>query len=199
MGVLYKSLIESLFKSGIVLFGDFKLSSGMRSPYYIDLRKIYSVPFLFRDVVNLYRVKLNELLPYDVLSGIETGSIPIASALAYILEKPMIYVRKKRKGFGANKAIEGILNRDEHVIIIEDVATTGGSIAEAVDVIRSLGGIVDYALAFIDRMQGASENLSMKNVELISIYKVGDIMKYLFRKGFVDEETYNLVMDYIGR
>ena len=199
MGILYESLIEQLYRSGVVLFGDFKLSSGIWSPYYIDLRKIYSIPYLFKDVVNLYRIKLNDLPHYDVISGIETGSIPLASVLAYTLEKPMIYVRKKRKEFGASRIIEGALNKGDYVVIIEDVVTTGESISEAVDVIRGLGGIVEYALAFIDRMQGASQNLSEKDVKLVSIYKVTDMLDHLFKKGFIDEERYLHVLKYIRR
>ena len=199
MSILYESLIERLYRSGVILFGDFKLSSGIWSPYYIDLRKIYSIPYLFKDVVDLYRAKLNELPNYDVISGIETGSIPLASVLAYILEKPMIYVRKKRKEFGASRIIEGILNKGDYVIVIEDVVTTGESISEAVDVIRSLGGVVEYALAFIDRMQGASQNLSKKNIKLISIYRVTDMLNHLFKKGFLDEERYHHILNYIKR
>ena len=197
--MLYESLIERMYRNSIILFGDFKLTSGMWSPYYIDLRKIYSIPYLFRDVVHLYRIKLGELSRYDVISGIETGSIPLASVLAYTLEKPMIYVRKRRKEFGASKIIEGVLNKDDYVIVIEDVVTTGGSVSEAVDAIKSLGGKVEYALAFIDRMQGASRNLSEKGVKLISIYRVTDMLNYLFKKGFVDKERYLHVLRYIKR
>ena len=193
-----KVLIEALYKEGIIMFGDFRLSSGVWSPYYIDLRKIVSRPRLFKRVVSHYLAMLDEVGGYDVISGIETGSIPLASVLSYLLEIPMIYVRKKRKDFGAGRLIEGSINPGNRIVVIEDVVTTGGSVRYAVESIRRLGGSVDYAVAFIDRMQGAVKNLSEIGVSLISIYRITDIFDVLHEAGLLDDGKYHLVMDYVS-
>ena len=192
-------MIERLYNNGIILFGDFRLSSGISSPYYIDLRRIYSISPLFKDVIKLYMDKLRLIEHFDVISGIATGSIPLASVLAYLLEKPMIYVRKNRKNFGIGRVVEGFLREGEDAVVIEDVVTTGSSILDAVNAIRGLGGRVEYALAFVDRLQGASQNLHEYNVKLISIYKVTDMLDYLFRRSFIDKEKYLQVLEYIKR
>lgn len=195
---LHESFIEDMYRNNIILFGEYKLSSGLTSPYYIDLRRVYSIPTLFKNMATLYLEKL-DTVDFDVVSGIETGSIPIASILAYLLDKPMIYVRRRRKDFGVGKMIEGFLNRGDDVIVVEDVITTGGSVGDAVETIRSMGGKVRYALAFVDRMQGAYNLLKNMGVTLLSIYRVVDIVNYLFKKGFLDRVRYDIVLKYIGR
>jgi orotate phosphoribosyltransferase len=182
----------------MILFGEFTLTSGIKSPYYIDLRRAISYPSVFRSILSRYVDVLNGLGDYDKLAGIETGSIPIASVLSYVLSIPMIYVRKRRKDFGGGRLIEGVLDEGDKVVVIEDVVTTGGSILYAVDSIREVGGEVDYAIAFIDREQGASSRLGEAGVKLISVYRVSSIVEELYRYGFLDHDSYNDVMDYIG-
>ncbi len=198
VGRFDKVLIEALYREGIILFGDFRLTSGAWSPYYIDLRMVISRPRLFKRVIAHYLAALDELDGFDVVSGIETGSIPIASVVSYILDYPMIYVRKKRKEVGAGKVIEGSLNPGSRVVVLEDVVTTGGSVLHAVESIRSLGGVVEYAVAFIDRMQGAVENLSRKGVKLLPIYRIRDIVEVLHESNLLENDRYSLVMEYIG-
>ena len=191
-------LIEALYREGVILFGDFRLTSGAWSPYYIDLRKVISRPRLFKRVVSHYIAALDMIEGFDVISGIETGSIPVASVVSYILDYPMIYVRKKRKEAGAGKVIEGSLNPGSRVVILEDVTTTGGSILRAVEAIRSIGGVVEYAVTFIDRMQGAVKNLAEADVELLPIYRVKDIVEVLHSSGLLEDDRYAVVMEYIG-
>lgn len=191
-------LILSLYEIGSISFGDFILASGIRSPYYIDLRRVMSYPDLFRSVIELYKSKLLDIGYYDALSGIETGSIPIASILSYILNKPLLYVRKKPKKYGLNRFLEGVLNSGMRIVVIEDVVTTGRSIMHAVETIRSSGGIVDYAIAFIDREQGASHLLHRNRVKLIPILRVREMFKSLHRNGVIPDEVYAKTMDYIG-
>ncbi|RLG61477.1 orotate phosphoribosyltransferase, partial [Candidatus Geothermarchaeota archaeon] len=153
-----RKIIKELYFRKIILFGDFKLTSGLTSPYYIDLRSVYSYPDLFKEIIDYYIFKIDDFKDdVDVIAGIESGSIAIAAVLGYILDKPMIYIRKEPKKIGMMKLIEGVLNEGDKVVIVDDVATTGGSIARGVKAIREAGGYIDRAIIFIDRLQGARE------------------------------------------
>ncbi len=194
----FRELVNRLFEIGAIQFGRFILTSGVESPYYLDLRRIVSYPDIFMEVVRRYAEKLMEIPEFDVVVGIETGSIPIAAVIAHELGVPMVYVRKKRKDFGAGRLIEGVLNRGAEAVIIEDVVTTGGSIARAVEAVRQEGGIVNYAISFIDRLQGGRARLKTMGVELISITDVINIFKILYEDRRIPPTQYRKVMEYIG-
>lgn len=194
-----RKIIKELYFRKIILFGDFKLTSGLASPYYIDLRSVYSYPDLFKEIIDYYIFKIDDFKDdVDVIAGIESGSIAIAAVLGYILDKPMIYIRKEPKKIGVMKLIEGVLNEGDKVVIVDDVATTGGSIARGVKAIREAGGYIDRAIVFIDRLQGARENLSRLGVKLYSILDIKDVLNMLYRDGLISPDTRNKILSYIG-
>lgn len=190
-------LIIRMYDVGCFQFGKFVLTSGKESPYYIDLRRTISHPSIFKEMISLYEEELGIVGEYDVVVGIETGSIPIASVLSYRLGKPMIYVRKKRKEFGGGKLIEGVIMAGSKAVIIEDVVTTGGSIARAVEAVRESGSIVKHAIAFIDRLQGGKSRLGELGVELICITDVKKVFDILYKSGKIPSSAYNLVLNYV--
>lgn len=191
-------VIRRLFGEGIILFGEFKLTSGLESPYYIDLRLIYSKPSLLKMIVELYLDKLKKIKEYDIISGIESGSIALAAILSYLLTKPMIYVRKKPKDVGTGKLIEGKIDMGDIVVVVDDVATTGGSILRAIKSIKEAGGIVNDAVVFIDRVQGAREMLAKERVRLHAVLDTPLIMRRLLEMNMINKETFDRVMKYIG-
>ncbi|HEW93809.1 orotate phosphoribosyltransferase [Candidatus Geothermarchaeota archaeon] len=194
-----RKIIKELYFRKIILFGDFKLTSGLTSPYYIDLRSVYSYPDLFKEIIDYYIFKIDDFKDdVDVIAGIESGSIAIAAVLGYILDKPMIYIRKEPKKIGMMKLIEGVLNEGDKVVIVDDVATTGGSIARGVKAIREAGGYIDRAIIFIDRLQGARENLSRLGVKLYSILDIKDVLNILYRDGLISPDTRDKILNYIG-
>ena len=106
----------------------FTLTSGLKSPVYVDCRKIISY-INERSIILSYAIqyfKTNNL-EFDILAGGETAGIPYAAFLSELTKKPMIYIRKKPKGFGKNQQIEGNYKENEKAILIEDLATDGGS------------------------------------------------------------------------
>ncbi len=196
--VLWEELIHDLYKNGFILFGEYTLSSGMKSPYYIDLRMALSVPSILRKVASLYRYEAFHCCKFDAVAGIEVGSIPIAGILAYTMDVPMVYVRKSAKEYATKKFVEGRLQRGWRVLVLEDVSTTGKSILHAVEKLREEGAEVSDAIVFIDREQGASEKLAEVGVRLHAVYTVSKIFEVLYRAGYIDEETYSRVMNYIA-
>jgi len=192
-----KYFAKKLYDEGIIMFGEFTLTSGLKSPYYIDLRKALSKPNLLREITHAFVDKIKELGNYDVIVGIETGSIPWAATIAYVLNKPMVYVRKEPKGHGAGKLIEGDLPKDAEAIIIDDVATTGQSIYKAAIALRNAGAKVENALVFIDREQGAKRFLKRENITLHSVFTVTQLVNELFNQNLISESVYSKIKSYI--
>ncbi len=184
-----------LYKHGMVKIGEFKLSSGLTSPFYIDIRKLYSYPDLARRVV----IELASRIPLDnidVIAGVETAGIPLATYLSCITGKPLVYVRKEKKQHGTKSAVEGDVN-GKRVVVVDDVVTTGASLLRAIQNVREEGGIPVYAVVVVDRNQGARELLKSNGVELISLTTALDIFRELYLKGFIDVETYLNITNYI--
>ncbi|QOJ79165.1 orotate phosphoribosyltransferase [Infirmifilum lucidum] len=159
---------ELLWSIGAVQRGVFKLSSGRISNVYIDLRKLPSHPREFKLVVDaLSREALN--YSFNIVCGIAVGGLPLATGVALALSKPLIYVRRDRKDHGTMKQLEGDFEPGAKAILVDDVATTGGSLLEALKVLRSSGLIADTALVVVDREEGAREALEAEGVRLVGL------------------------------
>lgn len=194
---LVKELSKKLFEEGCIKFGEFKLTSGITSPIYIDLRVLPSKPDLFKWIVDLL-IKEASKLRFDAVCGIETASIPLASVIGYVLEKPMIYVRKEAKSHGLKRLIEGSYAEGWRILLVDDVATTGGSLLRAVRALRDSDLMVEEAIVVIDRGQGASKRLSSEGVELRSLAKLIQLVDSLRQLGLISESTYRNVTEYLG-
>jgi orotate phosphoribosyltransferase len=123
----------------------FIFTSGRASPVYVDCRKIISFPEARNRLMALAVETIETRIgaaAIDVVAGGETAGIPYAAWIADRLDKPMIYVRKKPKGFGRNAQIEGTFEDGARVLLVEDLATDGGSKLNFVDAIRKAGGKV---------------------------------------------------------
>ncbi|MCH8996962.1 MAG: orotate phosphoribosyltransferase [Proteobacteria bacterium] len=123
----------------------FIFTSGRASPVYVDCRKIISFPEARNRLMALAVETIETGIgagAIDVVAGGETAGIPFAAWIAERLDKPMIYVRKKPKGFGRDAQIEGTFDAGARVLLVEDLATDGGSKLNFVEAIRSAGGRV---------------------------------------------------------
>jgi len=191
-----KQIATFLVKSNALRFGVFKLSSGKESPYYIDLRILPSFPNYFKPAIGAYKDTIKKrvgLDKFDYLCSVPTSGLVYASSISYEIGKPLVYVRKETKQHGTSKMIEGHLNSGANVVVIDDVATTGNSVIDAVEAIRSNGGIVKYAVVLIDRLEGASDTLKKHDVKLISVAKISDIVNVLFDAGMLEEDVLKAV------
>ncbi|MEO9364885.1 MULTISPECIES: orotate phosphoribosyltransferase [Candidatus Nitrosocaldus] len=194
-------LAEFLLKSNAIRFGIFKLASGKESTYYIDLRVLPSFPAYFRMAIDAMRDVIEQGIgtaSIDYICSIPSAGIAYASALAYTLEKGLIYVRKEAKDHGTSKLLEGYLKHGSKVLILDDVATTGSSLAHAVDVVRSNGGVVEHALVLIDRLEGAGELLASKGVRLMSIASIEEVVDLLYEADLLDEDMVRIIKAQIG-
>ncbi len=158
--------------------GDFKLSSGRRSPYLFQLRQTTMLPegaALLGEVILEYMCQHS----IDCIGGLELGAVPLVSSVAvmsHIRSLPInaFFVRKAPKEHGARETIDGHLRAGAEVLMVDDVATTGGSILKAVEGIEVHGCCVRRALAVVDREEGAAENLAAHDIQLAAIFKRSD-------------------------
>ncbi len=130
----------------------FRLASGRLSPVYIDCRRIISFPEARSEIADMLTELIDRevgLSQVDNIAGGETAGIPFAAFVAERLQLPMTYVRKKPKGYGRNARIEGEILQGQRVLLVEDLATDGGSKLSFADAIREAGaGCTDIAVVF---------------------------------------------------
>lgn len=165
---------EALLRAGCLMRGEFRLSSGGVSTVYVDVRRLYSYPVELR-VVAEELARLMGLLEFDLVAGVESGGIPLATLAAWLLGKPMVYVRKKPKSHGTMAWIEGVARRGATALVVDDVATTGSSIARAAGLLREVGVAVLGAVVVVDREEGASERLAGEGIKLYSLTTLSEI------------------------
>lgn len=191
-----------LFESKIIQFGDFTLASGKKSPYYVDLRLVPSYPHQFRKMVKHLQNEITEkigLENFDSLVSVPTGGLIIASALAIETVKPLIYVRSKPKEYGTSKSVEGKIHEGLKVVMIDDVATTGGSVVNAIKSLKEAKIRVEDAFVIVNRMEGADEALQEQGVRLHSILDVLQITKVLNENDIVDDSVLKRVEEQMAR
>jgi orotate phosphoribosyltransferase len=183
-----------LLQNRLLLLGNFTLSSGKISPYYLDLRRLPSYPEFSRIVSLAINTVSN--LNFDLVVGVATGGLPLASFMACKMEKPLAYARLERKGHGTNKLLEGEV-RGKAVLVVDDVATTGTSLKVAVNAVRQEGGKVEGALVIVDRQEGANRELERMGVKLYSVFKITEILKSIIDRKWVEEQDAQSIMDYL--
>jgi orotate phosphoribosyltransferase len=181
MHVSVKQLALQLFRSGSLRYGDFTLSSGRKSSFYIDLRLVPSNPKTFKLVIYAYTQALNKIkhTEFKSLACVPTTGLIFCSVLSYIHSLPMIYVRKDKKDYGTKKEIEGYFERGDNVLIIDDVSTSGNSIMDIANKLRSAGCIVKDALVLVDRMEGAIQNLKNNGIRLHYFATINELQPYI--------------------
>jgi len=190
------SLAREFFRAGAIRFGKFTLASGKSSSYYLDLRVIPSYPELYAMAIGAYRTIVDSLGEdkFDVIAGVATAGLTMCSPLAFVLKKPMVYVRKEEKGHGTRRLVEGAASPGRRALVVDDLVTTGGSVISAVEALRRSGCQVKDAAVLVDRLEGAGANLAKAGVKLWSFAKVTDLVDVLYKGKKVTKRDYEAVL-----
>lgn len=183
---LLSKLADELLEAGCIKFGEFTLKSGLKSPIYIDLRQIISYPKLLEQVGAAYLPWLKELT-FDRIAGLPYAAVPIATAISLQGNYPMIYPRKEAKSYGTKADIEGEYHPGETVVIIDDLATTGGSKFEAIEKLTSAGLLVKDVVVLVDRQSGAKESLEQAGYQLHAVLTISEMLNYWEEAGKVEK------------
>ena len=166
-------LISILKDNNVFKTGDFVLSSGKKSNYYIDMKKAITEPNILKTIAELIDQAISSE-KIDKVAGPALGAVPIATALSLKSEIPLLMIRKEKKGYGTSKLIEGELNDGDNVVVVEDVTTTGGSLLKAIKAIQENGGIVKKAFVVVDREEGAISSLNDEGILIEPLISVNE-------------------------
>ncbi len=177
-----KQIIQSLIDNKIVsisLDKPFRFASGILSPVYTDFRLTISIPDLRKMIADGLAEIIKANYPdATVIGGVATAGIPHAAWVAERLNLPMVYVRAKPKDHGAGKQIEGRISKDDHVVLIDDLISTGGSVLGAVKAVRKAGYKVEgVASIYTYGFKDADKNFADANTQLHSLLSYAQMIK----------------------
>ncbi len=167
-----QTLKRMLVDLKVVQTGDFTLASGKRSNFFVNIKRASTDPTVLKEIARAMAPHVGD----NKIAGMALGAVPIAVAVALETGRPYVMVRKEAKDHGTKDQIEGDVGSGDKFVVVEDVATTGGSTMRVVGALRQKGAIVERAIVVVDREEGASALLSREGVELIPIFKAKDLI-----------------------
>jgi orotate phosphoribosyltransferase len=165
-------LIEALRAADAVKFGEFELSSGGTSNYYVDKYLFETDPTCLRLIAERFAERVGDAR----LAGVALGAVPLVAATSMVGGNDYVVVRKAAKEYGTGNRIEGRLDAGEELVVLEDIATTGGSAIDAVEALREAGAVVERVLVVVDREEGARENLAEAGVGMESLVTASELL-----------------------
>jgi orotate phosphoribosyltransferase len=166
-------LVAALRDADAVKFGEFELSHGGTSEYYVDKYLFETDPDCLSAIAAAFAERLDA---GDKLAGVALGGVPLAAATATEAGVPYVVARKQAKEYGTGNRIEGRLADGEQVVVVEDIATTGQSAVDAVEALRDAGAEVNRALVVVDREQGGRELLAEHGVEMAALVTATELL-----------------------
>ena len=167
-------LIAALRAADAVQYGEFELSHGGTSDYYVDKYLFETDPDALRLIAAAFADRLADT--DATLAGVALGAVPLVAVTAAEMGRPYVIARKQAKEYGTGNRIEGRLDEGEEVVVLEDIATTGQSAVDAVEALREAGATVNRVLVVVNREEGAADLLADHDVELESLLTATELL-----------------------
>ncbi len=169
-----QDLIDALRGANAVRFGEFELSHGGTSEYYVDKYLFETDPHCLSTIAQAFADRVG---PDDKLAGVALGAVPLAAATSVAAEVPYVIARKQRKEYGTGNLIEGRLDEGEDVVVLEDIVTTGTSLVEAIEALREAGATVERALVVVDREEAdGRQTVEDAGVEMEALVTASELL-----------------------
>lgn len=192
-----KEFFLECYKLGIIKFGRFTLKSGIESPFYVDLRPLASDPKILKKLAN-YLLDMLPLDNFDIICGVPYAALPMATAMSLESYLPLIIKRKEAKAYGTKKLIEGIYEKGQNCLLVEDVITSGKSLVETIDEVENEGIKVSDIVVVLDREQGGKEKLEAKGYKVHSLFNISDVVEILREVNYIDDEEVARIQDFVN-
>lgn len=167
-----ETLIRRIVETAL-LRGQFTLRSGRTSTYYLDKYLFETQPDILAELGQ--RLAAHVSPSTTRVAGAELGGIPLVTATAMAANRPAVLIRNQKKDYGTAKLIEGTLEPGDRIVIVEDVATSGGQVLEAAQTLQKAGAYVEKIVAVVDRQEGAGENISAAGFAYASLLTRSDL------------------------
>jgi uridine monophosphate synthetase len=198
---IVSSVAGSLFRSGCLKFGSFRIKSGALSPYYIDLARLLSSPKDLWDIAEVAADKIREIMAsskIDKLASIELKGALILPSIACEVNLPCVVVRKEEKAYGVTGRIVGAeVAEGESILFFDDVVSEGLSKLEGIKLLEELGAHVENILVVVDREQGGKEKLENVGYKVHALAKISELVKCLLQFKQISKEQTETVLNYV--
>ncbi len=196
-------LAKALWELGAGRFGEFTVGRTIGSPVYVNPRHLIGKPALLRRVATVMEGEIKarqnmrrpECHPFTLVAGVPYGGLHLASAFSLRTKAPMVYARPQ--GDGKQQIVEGLFDPGERVLIMDDLITSGTSIVESAQVLRSHDLVVSDAVVLIDRDQGGHKRLKGEGINLISLLRLPVMLNYYMSRRWISEDWFRRSIEFI--
>lgn len=191
-----KEFFLECYKLGIIKFGRFTLKSGIESPFYVDLRPLASDPKILKNLAN-YLLEMLPLDNFDLICGVPYAALPMATAMSLESYIPLIIKRKEAKSYGTKKLIEGIYQKGQNCLLVEDVITSGKSLIETIAEVEQEDLKVADIVVVLDREQGGKQLLESKGYKVHTLFSISEVCTILQETGELSDEEVKRIQDFL--
>lgn len=195
------SVANSLYRSGCLKFGNFKIKSGALSPYYIDLACLISSPQELCSIAEIAACEIRSLRAVDridKLASIELKGALILPSIGCQVNLPCVVVRKEEKAYGVTGRIAGAeVSKGDQILFFDDVLSEGLSKVEGIKPLEELGATVRHLMVVVDREQGGKDNLEKLGYKVHALARISQLVNRLLEHGQISRTQADAVLDYI--
>lgn len=168
-----KQELAQRIRDAAYLEGDFTLRSGRKSKYYLDKYLFETQPDILHALGEMFNTFVSDST--TLIAGAELGGVALAASTSLSSGKPFVIIRNAKKDYGTSKPFEGKLTDGDSVLLVEDIATTGGQVLEAARLITEIGAKIERIVSVIDRQEGARENIEGAGFIFESLFSKSDL------------------------